>query len=161
MPESWKIVNSMFWVLRCLESALFAPKCVFLAPSVIPFINVIIWEVFWRPKTGKVWFYQIVMDSTPTTEIPSKYVFVIKSKISAKMQGNHKICYHLCFKHMSRLQTPLVLGPEDNNHTSDFLPLVKKSCKFTTFHHFCILLFTIFFAIQSGKFTAFTTFRFL
>ena len=30
------------------------------------------------------------------------------------MHGNHKMCYHLCFKHMSRLQTSLVLGPEDN-----------------------------------------------
>ena len=31
-----------------------------------------------------------------------------------KMHGDHKMCYHLCFKCMSRLQTSLVLAPEDN-----------------------------------------------
>ena len=30
------------------------------------------------------------------------------------MPGHHEMCYHLCFKHMSRLQTAMVLGPEDN-----------------------------------------------
>ena len=49
--------------------------------------------------------------------------FAVKSKISAKMQGNHKICYNLCFKHMSRLQAPLVLGPEDHK--------IKEMCEFS------------------------------
>ena len=62
------------------------------------------------------------MEFTPTTEIPSKYVFAVKSKTSAKMQGNHKMCYHLCFKHMLRLQAPLVLGPEDHK--------IKEMCEF-------------------------------
>ena len=48
--------------------------------------------------------------------------FAVKSKTSAKMQGNHKMCYHLCFKHMLRLQAPLVLGTEDHK--------IKEMCEF-------------------------------
>ena len=48
--------------------------------------------------------------------------FAVKSKTSAKMQGTHKMCYNLCFKHVFRLQAPLVLGPEDHK--------IKEMCGF-------------------------------
>ena len=59
--------------------------------------------------------------------------FAVKSNISVKMQGNHKICYNLCFKHMSRLQTSLVLGPEDHKikemcESSEMLWIFIENC---------------------------------
>ena len=57
MPDSLNLVNLQFLTASMPKNALFASKCIFLAPGVIPFINVSIWDVFWRSKTGKVHFF--------------------------------------------------------------------------------------------------------
>ena len=40
------------------KKALWGPEWDFRGPCVKPFINTTFWEVFWRPRTGKVHFYQ-------------------------------------------------------------------------------------------------------
>ena len=67
-------------------------------------------------------FDQKIINPTPTAEISLKCIFADDLKIPAKMPGNHKMLYHLCFKHMSRLQTSLVLGPEDHK--------IREICEF-------------------------------
>ena len=66
------------------KSALLGPECDFRVPCVKPFINVRFWEVFWRPKTGKVHFTQKVRNSAPKPEFYQKAVLGAKMIIFVK-----------------------------------------------------------------------------
>ncbi len=55
-PFFKKTWNSAIFSVSGPKSALFGPEWDFGGPCVKPFINTTFWEVFWRPRTGKVHF---------------------------------------------------------------------------------------------------------
>ena len=74
------------------KSALFGPEWDFGGPCVKPFINTTFWEVFWRPRTGKVHFSPKNWKFCPKTRNSQKILFLCEKVIfSQKCAKPHEV----------------------------------------------------------------------
>ena len=94
-PKNW---NFHIFSLSGPKSALFGPEWDFGGPCVKPFINTTFWEVFWRPRAGKVHFSPKNWKFRPKTEIHRKCSFCVKKWFSRRTARNLTKCYLFCFK---------------------------------------------------------------
>ena len=94
------------------KKAILGPKVHFLAPNATsrtpcakPFINTSSWEVFWRPRAGKVRFGPEKLEiSLQNRVFVKKAFFAQKCKFREKV-GEFTKCYFFCFKKISKIIT--------------------------------------------------------
>ncbi len=78
------------------KSALFGPEWDFGGPCVKPFINTTYWEVFWRPRAGKVHFSPKNWKFRPKTGNSQKMRFLYEKVIfSQKCAKPHEVLHFL------------------------------------------------------------------
>ncbi len=80
-PFHQKSGNFHIFSISGPKSALFGPEWDFGGPCVKPFINTTFWEVFWRPRAGKVHFSPKNWKFRPKTGNSQKMLFLCEKVI--------------------------------------------------------------------------------
>ena len=111
-PFHQKSGNFHIFSISGPKSALFGPEWDFGGPCVKPFINTMFWEVFWRPRAGKVHFSPKNWKFRPKTEIRRKCSFFVKKWFFRRNARNLTKCYLFCFKCMDGVKTLLMENPK-------------------------------------------------